>query len=95
MATNDLHDHKPDADFWRSATGRVVSSATDKPVEGADIRFFLPDAVRFVTVKSGPDGTWRANDLVPGTYNIEARHPDYVWQTYRPRICEANRASRW
>jgi RNA polymerase sigma-70 factor (ECF subfamily) len=87
MAKRVLEEHKPDAEFWRSATGsatgRVTSAATGEPIEGANIRLYDPQTVIFASAESDADGVWKADELVPGAYTVRARHADYVEHTLR------------
>jgi hypothetical protein len=87
MAKRVLEEHKPDAEFWRSATGSatgcVTSAATGEPIEGAHIRLYEPQTVIFASAESDVDGVWKADDLVPGAYTVRARHTDYVEHTLR------------
>ncbi|MHC4481172.1 MAG: RNA polymerase sigma factor, partial [Planctomycetota bacterium] len=56
MAKRVLEEHKPDAEFWRSATGsaggRVTSAATGEPIEGAEVRLYEPQTVAKTSVQS-------------------------------------------
>jgi RNA polymerase sigma-70 factor (ECF subfamily) len=90
MAKKAMRESRPDAEFWRSATGvatgRVTSASTGEPVEGAKVRLYEPQTVTFAAAKSGADGVWEARELVPGPYSITVRHPDLVPQTYRGEL---------
>ena len=87
MTKSILNKHKPDADFWRSATGivtgRATSAATKAPVEGAHVSLRSAVGGAGAEVTTGPDGTWRAEQLVPDAYQITARHPDFADKRYR------------
>jgi hypothetical protein len=90
MAKKAMQESRPDAEFWRSATGavtgRVTSASTGEPVEGAEVKLYEPQTVTFAAAKSRADGAWEARELVPGPYSITARHPDFVPQTYRGEL---------
>jgi hypothetical protein len=90
LAQKAMRESRPDAEFWRSATGavtgRVTSASTGEPVEGANVRLYEPQTVTFATAESGADGVWEARELVPGPYSITVRHLDFVPQTYRGEL---------
>lgn len=87
MTKNILNQHKPDADFWRSATGtvtgRVTCAATKAPVAGAQMSLRSAVGEAGAEATTGPDGTWRAEQLVPDAYQIAVRHPDFADKRYR------------
>lgn len=97
MARNAMQQDKPDAEFWRTATGsiggRVTSAATGEPIEGAAIRLYEVQTWTFARTKSGQGGAWEASELLPGEYSIDASHPDYVDQTFRGRVWGSVRTS--
>lgn len=86
LAKKVISRNKPGAAFWRSATGvatgRVTSAASGVPIEGAEIKLYEPQTAIFIIAKSGPEGIWKAAWLVPGAYSTQARHPDFISQTY-------------
>jgi RNA polymerase sigma-70 factor (ECF subfamily) len=90
MAKNTLQEGRPDAEFWRSATGtaegRVTDAQTGEPIEGAKVRLYEPQTKTFADAQTNRSGEWTASDLVPGAYSISVRHPDYVPGTYRGRV---------
>ncbi|HUU60136.1 MAG TPA: sigma-70 family RNA polymerase sigma factor [Phycisphaerae bacterium] len=87
MARKFMNEQKPDAEFWRRATGtvtgRVTSAATGAPVEGAKVHLSAGEDGSHTEVESGPDGVWQAGQLVPGMYQITVRHPNFVPRRYR------------
>jgi RNA polymerase sigma-70 factor (ECF subfamily) len=82
MAKDTLQQEKPDAEFWRSATGticgRVTSAATGEPVGGAEVKLYETQTVTFATARSDAAGVWEATDLPPGAYSPSCRHAEFV-----------------
>jgi RNA polymerase sigma-70 factor, ECF subfamily len=82
MAEKVLKESKPEAAFWRSATGgatgKVTAAATGQPIAGARVRLYGPETMTFGNAISGPDGTWEMTSLVPDAYSINVSHPDFI-----------------
>jgi TonB family protein len=54
--------------------GKVLTDASDRPIAGATV--VIRDAAgQERTATTGPDGTWRFDGLVPGTYHVKITAP--------------------
>jgi RNA polymerase sigma-70 factor (ECF subfamily) len=90
MARDAMQESKPDAQFWRSATGsvsgKVTSSATGDPVEGCRVQLDEARTQAAASTISDADGAWEVEGLMPGAYAVSAQRDEFVPQRY-----EANR----
>lgn len=82
MAKNAMQEGKPDAEFWRSATGsisgRVEETATGKPIEGCKMELAEAQTLAVASTQTDAEGNWEAKDLMPGAYGVAAYHEAHV-----------------
>lgn len=92
MAKEVMEEGKPDAEFWRSATGtitgHVTCAATGAPIERAEIQLLETQTRAAAHPESAADGVWEAKEVVPGAYQLTVRHHDFVRQRYRKSILD-------
>ncbi len=86
MARKAMQESRPDAEFWRSATGAisglVKEAATGKPIQDCRIELAEAQTSTRASTQTDAEGNWEAKELMPGAYAVTARHEAYVPQRY-------------
>lgn len=70
----------PTSGVWK-ISGKVVDAATGVPLPRAEVTISLR-AKPLQTVVTGADGRFSFEKLEVGRYDLHARHPGYIWESF-------------
>jgi protocatechuate 3,4-dioxygenase beta subunit len=65
-----------------SISGLVIDKNTGEPIAGTYILAMRRRMRGMGRAITGPDGTYQIENLLPGEYQVMARHPDYLPEVY-------------
>ncbi len=68
------------AQAWRSGSGRLYGRVTDeqgKPIEGAVVKLFLPEANGGTDLKTNAKGEWALGGIASGVWQIDFAKPGF------------------